>query len=75
METQTVEQAVTRAEGAASSLMNTLGQVVRPGEHDVLIDAPMMVSAMAARTVGLDEDRFAEVAREVYREVIRRSET
>lgn len=75
MQTQTVEQAIDRAEGAASTLMTTLGQVVRPGEHDVLIDAPMMVAAMAARSAGLDEDRFAEVAREVYREVIRRSET
>jgi len=50
---QTVEQAVERAEGHAKVLMETLVQRVRPGEHDILIDAPLMVSIMAARSCGL----------------------
>jgi len=71
---QTVEQAVERAEGHAKVLMETLVQRVRPGEHDILIDAPLMVSIMAARSCGLGEERFAEVARQLYREISSRTD-
>lgn len=70
---QTIEQAMERAEPHAVTLMETLVSGVRPGDHDILIDAPLIASAMASSSLGLSEERFVEVAREVYRHVARRT--